>query len=61
MNELILELSKKYFVKHNHSNCISIISYSKEDIKDIEDTYDSLTLRQISTIDTIVYGVFDYE
>ena len=61
MNELLLELVKNHFVKIAHNNTILIIAPYNSILNDIEDTYDSLTLREIHNGKFMQTGVFDYK
>ena len=60
MNDLILQLSSNYFVKQVTPNRLNILATHSKQLRDIEDTYDSLILVYRCTLQSGVLGVFQY-
>lgn len=60
MENLILQLCNKYYVSVISSKQINIIAHHHSDLKDIEDTYDSLELVKSYSNDNLVTGIFEF-
>lgn len=60
LEQLILQLSKRYFVKHLSDKSITVIAHYNKELRDINDTYDSLTLTETFVLSHSVQGVFEF-